>query len=147
MLYCIAKPPETKKVSAPSDEEYAAIEREEVALYGVVLGDETVQRALDPSFFSLFSEEGQKGGKTDRRNRKRLTMSQSELEGLREAVHGKITSMAESLLTGDVRTLADGGAEPDCEFCPYGSVCRLPLTEKKQKNAEERTDAEENANG
>lgn len=147
MLYCIAKPPETKKVSAPSDEEYAAIEREEVALYGVVLGDETVQRALDPSFFSLFSEEGQKGGKTDRRNRKRLTMSQSELDGLREAVHGKITSMAESLLTGDVRTLADGGAEPDCEFCPYGSVCRLPLTEKKQKNAEERTDAEENANG
>ncbi|MBQ7172474.1 MAG: PD-(D/E)XK nuclease family protein [Clostridia bacterium] len=143
MLYCIAKPPEKKAACAPSDDEYETIEREEVALYGVVLAEETVQQALDPAFFSLFSEEERKGKRSDPKNRKRLTLSAPELDELRHAVWGKITDMAENLLTGDVRAASDGPEGPECDFCPYGPVCRLPLTEREQSKTEEKTDREE----
>ncbi len=143
MLYCIAKPPEKKKARAPSDEEYETLEREEVALYGIVLAEKRVQQALDPVFFSSFSEKAQKMSRMDPKNRKQFTLSAPEFNELRDAVWGKISEMAENLLTGDVRAAADGPDGPECDFCPYGAVCRLPLTERGQSEKEEKTDGKE----
>ena len=117
MLYCVTRPPEKKRFAPPNEEEYAALMAQSATLYGVLQDDSAVLGAMKNS------ADGFRPLK-DGKDSSRMLLNTAQFAELREKTCGKLSAMAERLLSGDIDSRSEIGEPTGCDYCPYGAVCR-----------------------
>ncbi|MBR6594345.1 MAG: PD-(D/E)XK nuclease family protein [Clostridia bacterium] len=88
----------------------------ELTQSGMVLGDEDVLCAMDRRTGGKL---GGKGGVI-----KGCAVSAEAMEGFRDKVYGHIVDTAEGILDGEMDVSPFKKESTDCDFCPYGEICR-----------------------
>lgn len=88
----------------------------ELTQTGLVLGDEDVIYAMDKR------SGGKIGGKGARL--KGQAVSAEDMEHFKEKVYGHIVDTAECILDGEMDVRPFKRQQTECDFCPYGEICR-----------------------